>query len=67
MDNLEELIKKQEKRLGSIEKEIKTIKRVYLTSLVLKLLIIILPIIGIIISIPRIMNFYKSVLEEAVF
>ena len=54
-------LKENRKRLEKIERDIKTIKRVYLTSLILKVIIIAIPIIGIVISIPYIMEIYEEI------
>ncbi len=61
--NFEEELKKQRNKLEQIEKDIKTIKRVYLTSLILKVVIIVIPIIGLVISIPYIMDLYEEVVS----
>lgn len=61
MDNLEEELKAQKEKLAEIEKDIKTIKKVYFTGLIFKLVIIVLPIIGLILSIPKILELYEQV------
>ncbi len=61
--DIEKEFKKQKEKLEKIESDIQTIKRIYLTSLVLKVLIIAIPIIGLVISIPYIMDLYEEILS----
>lgn len=58
--DLEEKIKKQGEALERIEKDIKKIKKFYFTGLTIKLLFILIPIIGVIVSIPWLIDFYES-------
>ncbi len=60
---LEKELKKQREKLEKIENDIQVIKRVYLTSLILKIIIIAIPIIGLVISIPYIMELYEEIVS----
>ncbi|MGM0438840.1 MAG: hypothetical protein ACQEP3_00170 [Patescibacteria group bacterium] len=62
MDNIEEELKKQGEKIEEIQKNIKTIKRFYLVSFIIKIIIIAIPIIGLLISIPYIMELYEEIL-----
>lgn len=59
METQEEL-KEQKKLIKEIKKDIKKIKRFYFTSLIIKLLLLIIPLIGLTISIPWIIDFYEG-------
>lgn len=58
--DLEEKIKEQGEAIKRIEGDIKKIKKFYFTGLIIKLLIIFIPIIGVIVSIPWLIDFYES-------
>ncbi len=62
MKNVEEEIKRQGEKIEDIQKDIKVLKRVYITSLIFKVLIIAIPLIGLVVSIPYIMEFYEEVM-----
>lgn len=61
--DLEKELKKQKKQLDAIEKNIQTIKRIYFTSLIVKILIIAIPIIGLVLSMPHLVEIYEAVME----
>ena len=61
--DIEKELKKQREKLDRIESNIQTIKRIYLTSLIIKILIIAIPIIGLVLSIPHLVELYEGVME----
>ncbi len=63
MENIEKEIKKQGEKIDNIEKNIKVIKRIYLTSLIIKILIIAIPIVGLVISMPHLVELYETAME----
>ncbi len=63
MENIEEEIKSQGEKIERIEKNMRTIKRIYITSLILKIIIVAIPIVGLIISIPRLVSIYEEVIS----
>ncbi len=64
MKNMEEELKKQGEKIEEIGKNIRLIKRVYITSIILKIIIIAIPVIGLIISMPKIMEIYQEVITN---
>ncbi len=63
MEEIFEELKKQQAQIENIQNELKVIKRIYFGFLVFKILIILLPIIGIILSIPKLVEFYSQITE----
>lgn len=57
---IREELKEQKKLIKEIKEDIKKIKRFYFTSLIIKALLIILPLIGLAVSIPWIIDYYKD-------
>jgi hypothetical protein len=57
---IEKELKEQKELIKEIKEDIKKIKRFYFTSLVIKILVIVIPIVGLAISIPWIIDFYEN-------
>ncbi len=59
--DIEKELKDQKKMIKDIQSDIKKIKKFYFTSLIIKLLIIFVPLIGLILSIPWLIDLYENI------
>ncbi len=62
-ENLKREMEEQRKKIDEIHNTILHLKRYFVVSLVVKILIIILPVLGIIWSIPRLVEFYEQFID----